>query len=192
MPSWFSRRGMIPPPNNGTGYSNHESPSANTWRGWLAGAGARSPCPAFFPRPFTPRFFMMSSVAVYSLMRRRRSCRCLSSSLRRSRPTAAGDAGAVATLAVAASGDRALARARAWARVTGPPVAPDFAARTALRGRAGLGRADLTFGDFLATDDPFDVAGGGALTGSSGCERGRLALAASVQNEIESHAYTRW
>ena len=84
---------------------------------------------------------MMASVVLYSLMRLRRSCSCFSSSLRRSRPTVAGDVAASASLAPLASGARTLASARACANVTGPVAAPDFGARYGFWERDDLARA---------------------------------------------------
>src|SRR6185503_4942516 len=91
--------------------------------------------------PFTPRLFMIASVVLYSLIRLRRSCSCFSASLRRSRPTVAGDVAARPALALLVSGARTLASARACANVTGPAAAPDFGERYGFREGDVLGRA---------------------------------------------------
>src|SRR5439155_7174680 len=83
---------------------------------------------------------MMASVVLYSLIRWRRSRSCFRSSLRRSRPTVAGDAGSSPTWAPLSSGPRTLAKARACANVTGPPAALAFGMRADFAERRDLAR----------------------------------------------------
>src|SRR4030095_7813273 len=127
---------------NGTGYSNHESPSANTWRGCAAAITGppRTPLPR---NPFTPRLFMIARVVLYSWIRFRRSTARFSSSLRRSRPTVAGDAPATGNFAALAAGALAWASARACANVTGPAPPCVFEARTDAFGLARMTRVDF-------------------------------------------------
>jgi hypothetical protein len=76
-----------------------------------------------------PRFFMISIVALYSLIRRANSSRRSCSRRSRSAPTGAGDAGGAAPLRAARAssfGSFACAKALASASETGPASGPVF------------------------------------------------------------------
>src|SRR5215475_1822635 len=122
---------MMPPPKNGYGYSNQESPSAKICSGVNASPFGSAldvtDLAALFDRGRrAPRLFMMAIVALYSRIRLATSSRLSLLSFLRSAPTEAGDAGGAALLRIARAasfGCLAKARALASSSVTGPVAA---------------------------------------------------------------------